>query len=352
MADEPSTRDPNTTNLDLIVPTVGGSADVWGANLNTDLAKIDAKFAPTGPNRVVQTNSEGYPFGTNFVLDDATATLRLIWFRTAGSDRWAFGATNDAEGIGNIGSDFCLFRYDNTGAALDTAAPTILVDRPTGKVKFAQTPQVLAGGTYFDVIHEGNILTSLGSITEPVGTVKMYVGANDPSGGFYVICDGRGFPIPTPGVGDQTYLPLYNVIGTNYGQSGGNFLIPNTSARFVVGLSGAQPPGPPNGNWPPPYNVAKLGQAFGVGLHTLITSEIPSHTHVLDDPKHSHFVGTPSTFMNQPGGGGMTPTSPVTSSTISTTSSATGITMESTGGDLGHDNIPPALVMQFIIRVK
>ena len=75
----------NTPNLDLILPVVGGSADVWGDNLNSDLVKIDAKFVATGPNRVVQTNSEGYPFGTNLVLDDATAKFRTIWWRTSAS---------------------------------------------------------------------------------------------------------------------------------------------------------------------------------------------------------------------------------------------------------------------------
>lgn len=336
----------NTPNLNLIEPIVGGSSDVWGDNINSDLALIDAKFAPTGPNRVVQTNAEGYPFGTNFVLDDATATGRVTRYRTAGVDRWVMGVNTTAEGIGNLGADFAWFRFDNTGVNLDTSFPTLLANRSTGKVQFGQTPQVMVSGTAYDIIHLGNINTALTSVIEPVGTVKMFVGTSDPPGGYYVVCNGRGFPIPTVGVGDQTYVPLYQVIGTSYGVSAGNFLIPNTAARMVVGLSPTQPPAD---QFPSTYNVAALGQAFGVGLHTLTTNEIPVHQHPIIDKQHHHLLNA-TQFQAQAGGGGVTGYS---TGTAQTSDTFTGITnTENIGGGFAHDNIPPALVMQFIIRVK
>jgi microcystin-dependent protein len=339
----------NTPNLNLIEPVVGGSSDVWGDNLNTDLSLIDAKFAPTGPNRVVQTNAEGYPFGTNFVLDDATATGRVIRYRTAGVDRWVMGVNTTAEGVGNLGADYAWYRYDNTGVNLDTAAPTLLANRSTGKVQFGQTPQVMVSGTAYDVVHLGNLITSLGSITEPVGTVKMWAGGADfldPPGGYYMICNGRGLPIPTVGVGDQTYVPLFQTIGTLYGHSGSNFLIPNMAARMPIGLSQTQPPAD---QFPSTYNVAQEGSAFGVGLHTLTTSEMPVHQHPIIDKQHHHNLD-PQTFMNQPGGGGVRGFS---TGGAQTSDSFTGITnTENIGGGFGHDNVPPALVIQFIIRVK
>jgi microcystin-dependent protein len=340
----------NTPNLDLILPVPGGSADVWGDNLNTDLTKIDAKFVATGPNRVVQTNAEGYPFGTTFVIDDATGTGRVVRYRTAGVERWALGVDITAEGIGNLGADFALFRYDNTGVNLDTAFPTILATRSTGVVQFGKTPQVIGSDNQpHDVVHLGNLLTSLGSITEPVGTVKMWVGGGDgidPPGGYYMVCNGRGIPIPTVGVGDQTYVPLFQTIGTAYGSSGASFLIPNTAARVIVGMSPTQPPAT---DFPPTYNVAQLGKAFGVGLHTLTTTEIPAHQHPIIDKSHHHLLD-PQTFQNQPGGGGVRGFG---TGGAQTSDSFTGITnTENIGGGAAHDNIQPSLVMQFIIRVK
>lgn len=68
--------DPMTPNLGLTQPTVGGSFNIWGGELNNDLAIIDGLF----PDRVLQTAllpvaTEGSlgivePDGTSIVIDD------------------------------------------------------------------------------------------------------------------------------------------------------------------------------------------------------------------------------------------------------------------------------------------
>jgi microcystin-dependent protein len=334
---------PNTPNLDLIVPDPGGSNDVWGDNLNTDLAKIDAKFAPSGPHVVVQTNADGHPFGTSLVIDDATGTFRQLFMRTAGIARWSLGPDSVAEGIGNVGCDFSLFRYGNDGVTLDAAFPTIHAVRSSGIVQFGKTPQVIVGGTPFDVVHTGNITSSLASVVEPVGTLKMYAGvrtgSTDPSD-FYLFCDGRSFLI-------TTYPALYAAIGRAYTDTlvaSDSFQIPNTAARVIVGK------GPLPADWPPTYHSDTLGASFGVGLHRLIIDEIPHHNHTLTDHGHTHNVGYNA---GTTAGGGAAATNFNAASLFTpTTSSTTGITIDAIGGDLPHDNVQPSLVMNFIIRVK
>jgi microcystin-dependent protein len=340
----------NTTNLNLLLPTVGGSADVWGGNLNDDLTALDAKFAPTGANRVVQTDAAGYPFGTNLVLDDVLDTYRMIWWRTATKQRWALGTVGTPnEGAGNVGADFALFRYDNAGVALDTTVPTMTAVRSSGKVQFAQTPQVNVSGTLYDVVHTGNITSSLASVVEPVGTVKMYagrrVGSTQPSP-YYMFCDGSQILV-------ADFPDLYAVIQRFYTSplltDPTVFQIPNTAARIVVG-KGAQPDATV---WPPTYFTDTLGAAFGVGLHRLIESEMPQHNHDLHDPMHTHDFGYNSTA--GPGGSGLATMNMNSVGVLAAgaiRAASTGITIAAKGGDQPHDNVQPSLVMNFIIRVK
>jgi microcystin-dependent protein len=79
---------------------------------------------------------------------------------------------------------------------------------------------------------------------------------------------------------------------------------------------------------------------------TLDVSQIPSHTHALTDPGHSHtFEGA-----IQPGGGGESTRDGV-QATLNTSTATTGITMASTGGGLAHTNIQPSLACYYIMYI-
>ena len=87
----------------------------------------------------------------NMTLDTASGQNRLIIFRTASSPRWAISTNNVAEAIGNVGSDFNLYRYDNTGAYLGAS---LSISRANGYALFSgnvavstsSNPQVIVTG--------------------------------------------------------------------------------------------------------------------------------------------------------------------------------------------------------------
>lgn len=323
-----------TPNLGLTKPDVGGSSDVWGTMLNADLDIVDALFAIGGAHTVVRTDASGRITGVGLTLTDADGTARLIHWQTAGVERWSLGASNEAESTGDVGSNFVLTRNHNDGSVID--AP-LSFSRATGIGVFSQTPKVGAN----DIFHQGNL--PAGTFTEPVGTVKMFAGNAVPAGGFYMFCDGS--PISR-----TTFSALFAVVGTLYGGGDGSttFNLPDLTERIVVGKSTVR-------GRIPQYDATSIGNAFGVGVHQLVTTELPSHNHPITDPGHTHGL-TYHNANNNPatGTGGVVdrinPTSEATA--IQTASKVTGITIANAGGDQGHDNVQPSLVMNYIIRVK
>jgi hypothetical protein len=67
-----------------------------------------------------------------FRLSAAAGVYRAVQWETSGSARWAWVCSADAETGGNIGSNFYLGRYDDTGTPV--GSPPISVDRPSGAV--------------------------------------------------------------------------------------------------------------------------------------------------------------------------------------------------------------------------
>ena len=142
-------------------------------------------------------------------------------------------------------------------------------------------------------------------------------------------CDGRSLSV-------RNYNLLFQVIGYQFGGSGASFNLPNP-AGGVVGVVGQRITTVLTTLHPP-------GQDIGEEEHLLTLPEIPSHIHNITDPGHSHsYANTPnSQSVNQVGveqaadQQGVYPT---------TGTSTTGILINSTGGDLPHNNIQPTLFM-------
>jgi microcystin-dependent protein len=77
----------------------------------------------------------------------------------------------------------------------------------------------------------------------------------------------------------STYPSLFAAIGYTYGQSGTRFKVPDRRGRF--GLGAGQGSGLTN---------RSLGQLGGLEAVTLNTAQIPSHTHGVNDSGHNHSI--------------------------------------------------------------
>jgi microcystin-dependent protein len=210
----------------------------------------------------------------------------------------------------------------------------------------------------------------------PVGAMAMWPAAAAPAN--WLICDGSSR--------DTTaYATLFAVIGYTYGGSGANFNLPNLVARLPIGAG------------------SNLGATGGEATHVLTAAEIPAHVHPITDPTHTHTVnqtphghGDPGHThgVNDPGhahdsewfvssqygvgnfspnlpsrgtAGLNTSTNPTgvsiqaaatgiqpNNANVSLAAAATGITATNAnaGGGAAHNNLPPYLAINFIVRYQ
>jgi microcystin-dependent protein len=202
----------------------------------------------------------------------------------------------------------------------------------------------------------------------PVGMVVPFAGENAPRGWF--ICDGRA-------LSKTRYASLYEAIGDTYGSSSNEFNLPDLRGRVVVAVG--------NGDG---LSTRTLGQKGGAETHTLSVDEMPSHAHGIVDNGHVHTgttsengLHTHSTNANGGQGGLGLVTANGTNTVVETddsngeldvwktpyaltinnsgnhvhtftsNSSTTNISIQSTGGGQAHNNMPPFIGLNYIIRI-
>ncbi len=162
----------------------------------------------------------------------------------------------------------------------------------------------------------------------PAGTLVMFAGTSAPTG--YLIANGQA-------VSRTTYADLFAVIGTTYGAGDGasTFNLPDLADRFPLGVGSNA-----------------LGTTGGSATHTLTVDEMPSHTHSITDPGHTHNYrigkddGNLSNLTGQfPPGDGDTD-----DYAIATSSATTGITVNSAGGGSAFSIMNPYVAMNYIIK--
>lgn len=191
----------------------------------------------------------------------------------------------------------------------------------------------------------------------PTGTLISRATAADAGEG-WKLCDGRA-------LSKEDYPSLYAVLGSSFGESAEEFLLPDLRGRMLIGSGG----GPA---------VAPLGLA---GQHqiTLAVGQLPAHAHGITDPGHGHaFTGTPHGHtLTDPGHahsaaavsgtagtgaavgatatgntGGSTTGISVDSATAGGTVAAqeTGITINETGSGQPINILPPVMAVHWFIR--
>ena len=158
-----------------------------------------------------------------------------------------------------------------------------------------------------------------------IGEIIAFAGPTSPDMN-WLVCDGSSML-------RADFPDLFGVIGTAYGSADGtHFNIPDLQGRSASGT------GTGTG-----LASVTLGQQYGEQDHTLITTEIPAHSHI--DTGHSHVEGNAA-----PAVGAAIVGVPIPSAVP--TVGVTGIgnaAISATGGDAPHNNVGPRIGVTYLI---
>jgi len=264
----------------------------------------------------------------------------------------------------------------------DTTAPNFPQDGMIWFDKSGSPPENklrhYADGSWNAIATESYVASEIGALLgSPSGLGPLpYSGSSAPSG--WLLCDGTSYAT-------ASYPDLFAAIGYTYGGSGANFNVPDMRGRFPLGKNGGA--GGSNRVTTATYATSNtLGGVGGDQQITLGASQVPNHTHTNSASastvgNHTH-TGTASsggahthtrdftTYSNN-GGGGSTSHVPVSSGGTELVNTRSGgshshtlsinsagshshtitVTINSTtGGGNPHDNVPPFLVINYIIK--
>lgn len=177
----------------------------------------------------------------------------------------------------------------------------------------------------------------------PAGVMVPFAGSNVPDG--WLLCDGQA-------VSRTTYATLFAAISTTWGVGDGSttFNVPDMARRVPVGSGGS--------------GTGTLGNALGntggSETHTLITAEMPSHTHTQDAHEHllirnaeSNSSLSPSNFVARQKTGAGDDSYVLEGHNLTADlgrSAAATATNQSTGGGGAHNNVQPSAVVNYIIK--
>jgi len=196
-------------------------------------------------------------------------------------------------------------------------------------------------------------ITWIGMI--PVGTVQPYAGGTAPVG--WLLCAGQSLNAST----NTQYADLWSVLGTIYGGSG-------ITAFNLPDLRGRSPFGKDNMNGSAAnritsaasgINGASLNSAGGTETHVLSTGQMPSHNHAQNAHTHTiranSFAGDRAVGLYNGGSDGTHYSvndsysdANISSYLMYADSQAPGI--QNTGGGAAHQNMPPTIILNYIIK--
>jgi microcystin-dependent protein len=151
---------------------------------------------------------------------------------------------------------------------------------------------------------------------------------------FWALCNGQLLPI-------NQNQALFSLLGTQFGGNGTtNFALPDLRSRTPIGYASSVDP-----SWQPPS--VQIGQAAGQENVTLLSNNLPAHSHTLNgssaratspDPTGRTFAVRRSTLGYAPA--------------ASANASAGAAAVAAQGGNQPHPNIQPYSVINFCIALS
>jgi microcystin-dependent protein len=169
-------------------------------------------------------------------------------------------------------------------------------------------------------------------MTDPfLAEIRMFAGNFAPTG--WALCDGQLIPI-------SQNTALFSLLGTNYGGDGKTtFALPN--------LMGSAPMQQGQG---PGLSDRFLGETSGAPYVTLLTFEIPAHTHQVNAVDAGGDVTTPGNALWASAMVGRVGTNMYSDAAPNQVMNPMSTAI--TGGSQPHNNMPPYLCVSFIIALQ
>ena len=235
---------------------------------------------------------------------------------------------------GAISATHTELDYTNVAAVGTSEASKALVTDANGSIDVAahngSSQGLKLGGTLItstaaELNHSDGVTSNIqtqidGVASSPTASVIAYAGSSIPSG--WLLCDGTA-------INRTTYSTLFAAISTVYGVGDGSttFELPDLKGRVIAGKESSDTRLTSGGSG---INGGTLGSTGGTETHTLLTAEMPAHTH------------TQASRTNTGSASGAASSGSLTSASTSSTSS--------TGGDGAHQNTQPTIVLNYIIK--
>lgn len=395
-----------TPNKNLELPGYNNYVNDWNVPVNADFTAIDTALGgstllnATGISGDVVLTTTQYRPPLLIISGAMTANVRYLVPASVGG-QWT--VTNNTTGAYTLkiasaagGADITLpagtaiVSCDGTTTGMRRSVSyTLIANGGTGLSTSPTNGQVLIGnsgggytqstltaGSGISITNGDGEITISAPTSLPSGMVSPFAGAAAPAG--WLLCDGAA-------VDRAVYSALFAVVGTTYGSGDGSttFNVPDLRGRAVfgrdnmggtaanritAGVSG--------------ISGTTLGATGGdqtVGNHGHSTTD-PGHIHPITDPSHIHPVSDPGHIHNPvrltrvmgdyngvnsdagPGNNGSIVTldayvQPATTGIsinnnttgISINTNYTGVSVNTGGGGTGA-NIPPAIIMNYIIK--
>ncbi len=155
-----------------------------------------------------------------------------------------------------------------------------------------------------------------------LGEIRMFAGDFAPRG--WAFCNGQMLPI-------QQNSGLFSLLGTIYGGDGiTTFALPNLEGRIPINFS----------------SVYVIGNSSGVTAVSLLATEIPSHTHILQATGGGADRGDPTEAMFA------SARTEVYGPQVSSPAKMHPAALTQTGENQPHNNLQPYLVVNFIIALQ